>query len=148
MGKRQPQKKKGFNPKSDKIPLKLQDPISYDNMNFSWRVSNSYMDYKHPKFGWDKVPILYFLQKIVQRLQSYEGSIWHDVKRDHRCHPWGLDNIPKECYARLEERQIGVDELYQIPLGGIPRIIGYKLGSTFFLMWWDSEHKFCPTKAN
>ncbi len=147
MGKGQPKKNRGLNPKSDRIPLKAQDPISYDSMNFSWRVHNSYIDYDHPKFGWNKVEILYFLKKIVQSLQSYEGLIWHDLKRDHRCHPWGLDEIPKECYDRLGERQIDITELYQIPLGNKPRIIGYKTGNSFYLMWWDKEHKFCPTKV-
>jgi len=147
MVKGRPSKRKGLSPKSVKSPRKTQNPLSYDAMKFSWRVHDGYIDYNHPEFGWDKVSILDFLKKIVQRLQSYEGQVWHDLKHDHRCHPWGLDDIPKECYARLEERQIGVDELYQIPLGSIPRIIGYKTGYTFYLMWWDPEHKFCPTKV-
>lgn len=146
MSRRQPRKKKGVKPQFIKTPKRLCDPISYDDANFSWRVLDSYIDYDHPQFGWGKVSIITFLQKIVQRLQSYEGLIWHDLKRDHRCHPWGLDAIPKECYDRLEERQIDVDELYQIPLGNKPRIIGYKTGSTFYLMWYDLDHRFCPTK--
>lgn len=147
MGKRQPQKIKGINPKSDKIPRKLHDPISYDDANFSWRVHNGYMDYDHPEFGWDEVKILDFLKKIVQSLQSYEGLIWREVREKKHCHPWGLDAIPNECYRRLEERQIDITELYQVPLGSKPRIIGYKTGRTFYLMWWDPEHKFCPTKT-
>ncbi len=147
MGKRQPKKKRGINPRTGRIPTKILDPITYDGMNFSWRVHDGYIDYEHPEFGWVKVTILDFLQKIVQRLQSYEGLIWHELKQDHRCHPWGLDEIPKECYERLEERQIDITELYQIPLGNKPRIIGYKTGSIFYLMWYDQDHKFCPTKA-
>ena len=147
MAKGKPQKKRAYNPKLDKTPLKLQNPISYDSMPFIWRVHDGLIDYEHPEFGWHKVDILDFLKNIVKRLQSYEGQLWHDMKRNRHCHPWGLDAIPKECSDRLGERQIDINELYQIPIGSIPRIIGYKTGNTFYLMWWDAEHKFCPTKV-
>jgi len=147
MGKKQPSKKKSVTPKFDRTPRKLTDPISFDDTNFKWRVHNSYIDYDHHQFGWRKVKIIHFLRKIVQLLQSYEGLKWHEVKRKPHCHPWGLDEIPKECCSRLEERQIDIEELFQIGLGNKPRIIGYKTGSFFYLMWYDPDHKFCPTKA-
>ena len=145
--KRTPKKNKGFKPKSDRIPRKAQDPISHDSMNFSWRVNNNYIDYDHPEFGWNKVELIYFLKKIIQALQSFEGMIWYDVKQKGHCHSWGLDEIPVECFNRLEERQIDIVELYQIPLGNKQRIIGYKTGKFFYLMWYDHNHKFCPMKA-
>lgn len=147
MRSKYPKKSRDIKPSSEKIPTKVQDPISYDAMNFSWRVHNDYIDYEHPEFGWNKVKILYFLKKIIQSLQSYEGLMWREVKAKKHCHPWDLDKIPNECYRRLEERQIDITELYQVPLGNKPRIIGYKLGKTFYLMWWDPKHEFCPTKA-
>ena len=147
MAKKKPKKSKALNPRSEKIPRKLQDPISHDASSFLWRVNNNYIDYGHPEFGWGKVEILFFLQKIVQVLQGYEGLTWYEVKEKGHCHPWGLDEIPRECYRRLEERQIDVEQLYQIGLGNKPRIIGYKDRAIFYLMWWDAEHKFCPTKA-
>jgi len=147
MAKGKPQKKRAYNPKFDRTPRKLIDPISFDDTNFKWRVHNSYIDYDHHQFGWREVKIIHFLRKIVQLLQSYEGLKWHEVKRKPHCHPWGLDEIPKECYSRLEERQIDVEELFQIGLGNKPRIIGYKTGSIFYLMWYDPDHKFCPTRA-
>ena len=144
---KRPKKSKGINPKSERTPRRVQDPVSYDSMNFSWRVHNNYIDYDHPEFGWNKVEILYFLKKIVQSLQSFEGLTWHDVKQKRHCHQWGLYEIPTECYNRLEEHQIDITELYQIPLGNKPRIIGYKTGKIFYLLWWDKDHKFCPTKV-
>jgi len=147
MAKHRPKKSKSLNPPPDNIPRRLQDPTSFDDSNFSWRVHNGFIDYEHPEFGWYQVKILYFLKNIVQKLQSYEGQKWHDIKRNRHCHPWGVDEIPRECLHRLEERQIDITELYQIPLGSMPRIIGYKYGATFYLMWWDAKHKFCPTKA-
>jgi len=147
MAKRNPQKSRGINLPPNKIPHKLKDPISFETSNFIWRVHNGYIDYDHEKFGWCRVDIRYFLRKIVQSLQTYEGLTWQEVKQKNHCHPWGTDDIPKECAKRLTEHQIDVEQLYQIPLGNKPRIIGYKDGQIFYLMWWDKEHKFCPTKA-
>ena len=147
MVKGRPLKRRGLSPTSVKSPRKTKDPRSYDDMNFSWRVHDGYMDYNHAEFGWANVTILLFLKKIIQALQNYEGLTWHEVKHRRYCHPWGIDEIPKECYARLEERQIDIEELYQIGLGNMRRIIGYKNGSIFYLMWWDAEHKFSPIKA-
>jgi hypothetical protein len=147
MAKPKPKKSKALNPPSDRTPRKIKDPISYDSYNFSWRVHNNYIDYGHPEFGWAKVEILLFLKNIIQVLQGYEGLTWYEVKQKKHCHPWGLDDIPQECANRLEERQIDIEQLYQISLGNKPRIIGYKNGSIFYLMWWDAKHRFCPTKA-
>lgn len=145
--KHRPRKSKTLQIRSDNTPRRLKDPISYDSMNFSWRVHNNFIDYDHPEFGWCNVEILYFLQKIVQALQGYEGLTWREVKEKRHCHPWGVDDIPTECFNRLEERQIDIEQLYQIPLGSKPRIIGYKNGAIFYLMWWDKKHNFCPTKV-
>lgn len=147
MPEQKPKKRRVLNPQSDKIPHKLKNPISDDASSFSWRVHNNYIDYDYPQFGWSNVRILFFLKKVVQALQGYEGLTWHEVKDKGHCHPWGLDKIPSECYKRLEERQIDIEQLYQIGLGNKPRIIGYKDRAIFYLMWWDAEHKFCPTKA-
>ncbi len=147
MAKQRPRKRRSVTPRIDNTPRRLTDPISYDASNFSWRVHNNYIDYDHPEFGWGKVEILLFLKDIVQTLQSHEGLTWQDVKEKKHCHPWGLDEIPKECFNRLEERQIDIEQLYQIGLGNKPRIIGYKDRAIFYLMWWDAEHRFCPTEA-
>jgi len=147
MGKRQPQKIKGVNPKPSRTPKKLHDPITYEDANFVWRVHDNYIDYDHPKFGWQGVKILDFLRKIIQALQSYERLKWREVRCKDHCHPWELDELPTEFYRRLQERQILVDELFQISLGNKPRVLGVKEGKIFYLMWYDPDHKFWPTKA-
>ena len=147
MTRRQPRKRPSLNPQPRKIPHRLEDPVSFDDRNFCWRVHDSYIDYSHPQFGWGRVSILDFLRKIIQALQSYEGCTWHEVREKKHCHPWGVDAIPRECAKRLAQRQIDVEQLYQISLGNKPRIIGYKDRGVFYLMWWDKDHEFCPTKA-
>ena len=147
MPKRKPRKRQALKLHPNKTPHKFKDPASFETLNFSWRVHDSYIDYDHPEFGWSGVGILYFLKKIIQVLQAYEGFTWHEVRQRKHCHPWGRDDIPRECADRLAERQIDIEQLYQIGLGNKPRIIGYKDRQVFYLMWWDKEHRFCPTKV-
>ncbi len=144
MGKQRPQKKKGINPKSDKIPRKLNDPISYEEAHFSWRVHDNYIDYDEPKLGWRKVTITECLKVIIPALQSYEGLEWREVRLKVHCHSWGLDEIPTGFYNRLLERRIDVDGLFQISLGSTRRVFGHKDGSLFYLIWYDPDHKFWP----
>lgn len=147
MAGRNARKRRALKLQSNKVARRLQDPVSFETSKFAWRVHNGYMDYNHAKFGWGGVDILYFLKKVIQSLQTYEGFTWHEVKEKKHCHPWGIDDIPRDCARRLVERQIDIEQLYQIPLGSKPRIIGYRDRQIFYLMWWDEKHKFCPTKA-
>lgn len=147
MAKRDAKRRRALKLQSDKVVRRLQDPISFENLKFIWRVHNDYIDYNHPQFGWDGVNIVYFLKKIIQSLQGYEGFTWQEVMQKKHCHPWGVDDIPRECAKRLVERQIDIEQLYQIPLGSLPRIIGYRDRQIFYLMWWDGKHEFCPTKV-
>ena len=132
MSKGKPQKI--VSPSPNKIPLRVQDPVSYENDLFIWRVNNKYIDIDEPKIGWLKVTIKDLLQKIVQELHSYEGHKWREVRCKPHCHPWKLDEIPTEFYNRLHQRHMDVDELFQISLGGKPRIFGHKDGKIFYLI--------------
>lgn len=144
MTKGRPSKRRGINPQVDNIPKKRLDPASFENEFFSWRVHDAYIDYDHPQFGWDKVDILHCLRVVIQGLHSYEGLTWREVRCKNHCHPWVVNELPTEFYQRLEERQIFVDELFQISLGNKPRVLGYKHGKVFYLIWYDPKHKFWP----
>lgn len=134
-------------PHISKRPKHREDPAKSDHELFSWRVSDRYIDYDHPKYGWDKVSILHFLKEIVQSLQSYEGLTWLQVKCKDHCHPCELCKLPGNLLSRLEERQILIDELFQISFGNKPRLMGYRDRKAFFLIWFDPEHEIWPTKA-
>ena len=45
------------------------------------------------------------------------------------------------------ERGLDLDELFQLGLGSIPRIFGYRELRHFYLIWYDEKHGIHPTKA-
>jgi hypothetical protein len=55
--------KRIVNPPSDKIPLRIQNPINYGDSNFTWRVHDKYIDIDEPKLGWSKISVEDFLKK-------------------------------------------------------------------------------------
>src|SRR4030042_1547807 len=120
-----------------KKPSSKEDPNKSDNEQFIWRIYDRYIDYDHPEYGWDDIDIIYFIKEIVKSLQAYEGLTWIQVKSKDHCHPWKLDELPGDLTNRLEERQILVDELFQISFGSLPRLIGYKERKIFYPMWYD-----------
>lgn len=147
MPKGQPKRKRVNKPELIKIPKKSRDPISFETELFTWRVHHKYIDCDHGILGWDKVSILECIQVIIPQLHSYEGLTWNQIKTKPHCHTWELDKLPKDFYARLQERSLDIDELFQISLGSKPRLLGYKDGKIFYLIWYDPNHQFWPTAA-
>jgi len=146
MSKQPPRKQKTLQPSSVKNPLRLQNPTTYYDKRFSWRVLDKYIDCGDCKLGWSGIDATHLLTFIIKGLQSYETMTWGEIRQNKKsCHPWELDEIPTEFYNRLQERQIDIDELFQISLGSLPRVFGNRIGPTFYLIWYDSNHKFWPT---
>ena len=146
MAKQKPQKKSSLNPFSGKSPRKVQEPTSYYKKQFSWRVHDKYIDCDHPKLGWSKIDVVRLLTFIIQGLHKYEGMTWGEVNETNHCHPWDLDRIPTEFLNRLQERNIDIDEIFQISLGNRPRVFGNRDVAVFYLIWYDHDHEFWPTE--
>jgi hypothetical protein len=147
MDKGSPKKNKAFNPKDDKIPKKTHDPTGFDHMSFVWRVNDSYMDYDHDNFGWCNCNSLNLLKYIIKELQTYEGLTWSVVKGYSHCHSWDINDAPKHFQDRLIERNLHVDELFQISIGSLCRIWGFRKIQTFYPIWYDPDHEGYKTKA-
>ena len=58
-----------------------------------------------------------------------------------------LDHLKDEATKRLNKLQFDdAEALWELRVGGKPRFWGVRLGSCFHFLWWDPEHKVCPTK--
>jgi len=131
-----------------KKPLISKSPDSLDVETFVWRVSNRYIDCEHDIYGWQKVDTVDLLQNIIKKLQDFETRTWHDIKSSRRYnHSWDVVDLPRDLQQRLRERGLDLDELFQLGLGGIPRIFGYRELRNFYLIWYDEKHGIHPTKA-
>ncbi len=132
-----------------KQPKIIAPPPSDADTRFVWRVNDKYIDYDYSELGWCNCDSIVLLKDVIQELQSYEGLTWQQVREKSRHnHPWEFHAIPKELRDRLKERELNyLPELFQISLASLPRIWGFKDIATFFLIWYDPEHKGCKTKV-
>lgn len=58
-----------------------------------------------------------------------------------------LERLAPEAQARLREiKADDLDALWELRVGGKPRIWGTRSEHIFDLIWWDPEHTVCPSK--
>ena len=81
---------------------------------------------------------------IAKKLKWYESMDWKDTfARDHAVN---VSSIIPEAQRRLTELKLDdVDQLWRFRLDGATRLWGLRIGSCFFALWWDPEHKICPS---
>lgn len=73
------------------------------------------------------------------------SEILVDSKKQNHTIP--IPELSKEAQSRL--REIGnddIDTLISLRLSGKRRVWGIRTGSTLSILWWDPEHRVCPSK--
>ncbi len=135
------------NPYSGKTARAEQNPVNYDTTRFKWLISPIYIDYDHDIYGWDRIPVQYLLGTIVTRFHTLEGQTWAEIKlADNHNHSKPIVELEGELQSRLKERDLDhLENLFQISVGNVPRIFGYREKQIFYPMWWDETHSICPT---
>lgn len=97
---------------------------------------------------------------IVCLLQEMERLTWAEVRNQmtggerrrgakHKSIP--VENLCSEAQARLEEIGLGDwDELFRFRTGNMHRLWGIIVDENgakiFYPIWWDPDHKVCPSK--
>lgn len=107
----------------------------------AWRFSHCDGDGPWP-WNWDSV--LVHFDKLVQ----LEGRTWPDItgKGAIGAKRIPLANLCKAAQRRLEQVLVDdTDALWELGLGGKPRLWGLRVGSCFHFLWWDPEHEVCPS---
>lgn len=87
------------------------------------------------------------------KLMDLEGKPWDEFVRDGTV---GAKSIPlaggsykRAALNRLERLKLDdVDALWELRMGGAPRFWGIRDLQCFHFLWWDPEHKVCPSKRD
>jgi hypothetical protein len=116
--------------------------------NFKWRITPGYIDFDHEKYGWENVPIKKFFDILIKFLHGYEDMEWQSLENRNSCHCWKIADIPSDAQKRIDEKYSDKvnDILYQIDVGELTRIIGFRDRAIFHIMWYDANHEFSPIK--
>ena len=84
--------------------------------------------------------------EIVGKLHHFDSMQWSDIEgTDH--HSIDIDKLSKEAKKRLQQiNQDDIDEVFSFHLQGKPRIICIRDRHIAKLLWFDKNHKVCPSK--
>ena len=82
---------------------------------------------------------------LLARMKEWERMTWDELagRRDHAIE---VASLSPEAQRRLQEIGMDdIDEVFSLHLDGRRRLIGIRDERVFRLLWWDPEHKACPS---
>ncbi|MEX0727808.1 MAG: hypothetical protein WEB58_13725 [Planctomycetaceae bacterium] len=84
---------------------------------------------------------------LYPKLKNYESMRWGEIEKDKkRNHSVPKTNLIKEARDRLDELKLNdIDGLFRFRLNGEQRLWGIRDGFSFRILWWDPDHKICPS---
>lgn len=90
----------------------------------------------------------YGVNAIREKLANFETMTWREILLDAKKqnHNISVDDLVKEAQDRLTEifpEQL--DELTSLRLTGNQRVWGKVDEGVMELIWWDAEHRVCPS---
>jgi hypothetical protein len=88
------------------------------------------------------------LVEIVNKLKTLERSTWMEIERGGS-HFIPINGIIKEARQRLEQLKIDdAEALFSLRVSGKERIWGLRSNDVFTFLWWDPDHKVCPSNKS
>lgn len=135
--KKKPKKNKDINVSTSKEPK--GQPSTSDKNHIRWCFE--FFDNKH----WhDDTYSHESFYNIAKKLRSYQGLTWGDIKK--KDHPVKISDIIKEAQDELIHlKQDDADQLWRLELTGLQRLWGIRFQDIFRVLWWDPQHKICPS---
>ena len=130
------------NPRSEKIPTS-RSIVSTQNKKLVWKVAR--IDDDSP-WGWNQITCPDFLRNIWDKMHNFETMTWGEILGRHH-HAIAVKDIIEPAQNRLA--QLGHDdqsELVSFRLSNTERIWAIRSGAEAFLLWWDPDHKICPSQ--
>ena len=86
------------------------------------------------------------LVDVMAHLANYESMTWAQIEQGSGSHFVSTTDLIKVARVRLVEiNQDDVDSLFSLRIGGKGRIWGIRDEHVLRILWWDAEHKVCPS---
>ena len=97
-------------------------------------------------WGWSKLAPSDFAA-VLAKLAEWERLRHNEVFAASGNKPIPREKLVPEAQKRLRRINLGqVDELWELRLSGKRRIWGWREQHVFYPIWWDPEHKVCPSQ--
>lgn len=140
--------REGKRPKQRFFPTPRKAPHSADigstnAHQISWHIG--VIDFEPPWCaGLDRSDIL---QRLEETLKNFESRTWEEILGGSQNHAVDKDALHKAARDRLSEiDQDDCDAYVSLRFTGTQRVWGIRQGSIFRILWWDPNHKVCPSQ--
>lgn len=128
-------------PDTSKTPRKVGFDENPNHLRPAWRVGHLEMC---DPFGWHEINAE-LLAEIRQKLRDFESMKWSEILGRNN-HLVDRSDLCKEARDRLEALGLDdLDQLLSLRLTGAGRVWGMLEHNVVTLLWWDPEHKVCPS---
>lgn len=107
------------------------------------------MEFVDP-FGWHVVDAE-VMSFIREKLSNFETMTWGDivVKAKKQHHTVAISQLCPDAQKRLRELKLeDFDGLLSLRLAARRRVWGIFADGVMTLLWWDSEHRVCPSEKD
>ena len=85
------------------------------------------------------------MRQILLKILSFQNMQWHEIGTGGS-HSVKICDLNKKAQKRLTELCLDdVDSLYSIRISGKERLWAIPDNAVLRLLWWDPEHKVCPS---
>jgi hypothetical protein len=131
------------------------NPTDYDNIHEFFNEINNVESLSSEEFSCilKIVHQNFFWNYLFPLLQQIESKKWFELEKETHGrygkskHHWvDVKDIIKPARSRLTELKMDDhDQIYSLRLTGTQRIWGIRQQSYFRLLWFDFDHKICPS---
>ncbi len=93
-------------------------------------------------------------KEVMEKMIAYSSMTWADLKRGthdagkSKHHEIDIAQLSAEAQARIRAKHLeeATDSIFSFALQNKLRILGIRDGRFFHVLWYDSEHRACPSE--
>lgn len=135
--------KSAYTSSNHKIPVCTVTTENFHQRHPSWRFARSK---QYDEFGWTSMKNN--LSYLISRLHDLETQTWSDIFKDRKKHhPIEVSKLIPEAQKLLTVNREDIDEVFSLHISAKERLFGIIEPGVGVLdiIWWDPEHKICPS---
>jgi len=140
---RRARKDKRHQPSEKKQPVIAETPVTNRTVQWCFRLFDD--------LEWNDDPDSEeSFRKVAIYLKDYSSRTWGQIEQNKkRDHAVKVSHLISKAQQRLEELKLGDhDLLWRFRFDGCKRIWGIRHGHVFRVLWWDPEHRICPSQKS
>ena len=109
---------------------------------------------RHGKFAFDISSDIFEHKDFLEKMIFYSNMSWSEIKKQthdkgkSKHHFLELSKLSPQALERV--KHLGYDksfsdQIFSFAFNNTLRIIGIRIDEKFHVVWYDKEHKFCPS---